>query len=101
MQETIVAFIVLAALWKVVARYAPKSVSHAMHRVLLGLLRRLGLARLAERLAASKQAAAGGACGDCGGCSPAAGKAQAKAGEPQRPAEFSITPEQLRRTARR
>lgn len=96
MQETIVAIIVLAALWKVVARYAPKSVGTAMHRFLLALLRRAGLSALARRMAAKKQAAAG-ACGSCSGCASGDGKTD----QSPQTKEFSITPEQLKRTAQR
>ncbi|MGI4848005.1 MAG: DUF6587 family protein [Janthinobacterium lividum] len=97
MQQTIVGLIVFLALWRVVARYAPLAVRNAMHRFLLGLLRRIGLQRLAARLASRKQAK-GGACGGCNACASADG-GSAPPAEPI--AEFSITPEALKRTARR
>jgi hypothetical protein len=94
MQHIIVALIVTGAVWAVIWRYAPA----AVRKSLLGLLSRafkaLGWESAATR--AGKSAAAGGCtdgCGSCGGC-------DSKEASPSKK-QVAMTPEALRRTARR
>ncbi|WP_136419596.1 DUF6587 family protein [Herbaspirillum sp. ST 5-3] len=96
MQEVIVAAIVVFAAWMVLRRYLPKSAKRVLRVALVGLMKRCGLKKAADRIERRAEAAAASCadgCGSCGGCGPKGkGPAQTK---------FAITPEALKRTASR
>jgi len=94
MQEAAVAVIVACAACAVVWRYLPHAARKKMRAVLAQMFARFGWQRLAARFSRDTAAGScGSGCGSCGGCgSKDAGSA---------PSEFAITPETLRRTARR
>jgi uncharacterized membrane protein YgcG len=108
-QETVVALIVAAAVWRLLLRYAPKKTRQALHRFTLALLRRVGLGALAER-SARKSRSGGGGCGGCSGCASGGageggGADQAGAGSGRAPGpvvgEARISAESLKRSLHR
>jgi len=97
MQELVVAAIVAFAAWTVARRYLPAAVKKRAAASLAALFARLGWQRAAARFAQSaEKAGCGNGCGSCGGCGGCGSTDQA-----QTPADFAITPENLRRTVRR
>jgi hypothetical protein len=95
MQQLAVILIVMCAAWTVARRYAPAPVRRAVRGWTVRAAKRLGWTAIAARMEAKAAPAAScgsgcGACGSCGGEIPAAG-----------PAEFTIDPAQLKRTAPR
>lgn len=94
MQEVIVAVIVAGAVWVVAKRYAPKSLQIAARMWFAQVLKKLHLNEAASKLeAAAKARANAGGCGSCGACSTTGSTPAEK--------QFTITPEELKRTARR
>lgn len=93
MQETLVGLIVACAAWAAVARYAPKALRERMRVLPVRLLQAVGLTRVAARLAQRHSRASGcsDGCGSCGGCDSVS-----KPGP-----RTSVSPDALRRTARR
>jgi hypothetical protein len=92
MQQLIVAVIVIAAIWVAASRLLPRALRAAIRRGAQALAAALGFTGLASRLAASSPASAG-----CGGCSGSGNCGPVKPS----PQSSSISPEELRRTARR
>jgi hypothetical protein len=94
MQEVIVAVIVAGAVWVVAKRYAPKSVQISARMWFARILKKLHLNGAASKLEAAAQArASASGCGSCGACSTAGATPAEK--------QFTITPEELKRTAHR
>jgi hypothetical protein len=95
MQEWIVAVIVACAVWAVAKRYLPKAARQAVRRWSARAASRLGWSWMASRLEATAEAGSSCAdgCGTCGSCG--------SSGAPPTDAQFAITPEALKRTARR
>ncbi len=95
MQEVIVGIIVAFAAFAVARRYAPAPVRQALNGWTARSARRIGLGRLAEKIEAKAggSAGCGDGCGTCGGCGTANSASSAR--------QFSISPEALKRTARR
>jgi len=89
MQEWIVGTIVALAACNVLWRYAPAAARRKLRSLAAQALRKLGLARVASRLA---QEPSSGACGGCSGCST---------DQPPGQTKFSISVDALRRTAQR
>lgn len=94
MQEAIVAVIVASAVWVVAKRYAPKSVQITVRMWIAHILKKFHLNGAADKLEAAAQARANASgCGSCGACSTTGSSPAEK--------QFTITPEELKRTARR
>ncbi|WP_050465349.1 DUF6587 family protein [Herbaspirillum autotrophicum] len=94
MQNLIVAVIVVIACGVVLKRYLPRPVRLAIARQLADWCAKAGWDGMAMRLRSGvASASATTACGDCKSCAPVA--------NPSKPATFSITPEELRKTIRR
>lgn len=95
MQEAIVGVIVVCAVWAVARRYAPKAVKRSLRTRMAAAFRQRGWHRAAQRLEQEAKPASG--CGDgcssCGSCESGPGISSQ--------VEFAITPETLRRSARR
>jgi hypothetical protein len=95
MQQAIVLVIVVCAAWVVARRYTPAAVRQAVRGAATRAAARLGWTRIATRLEAkgATPASCGDGCSTCGGCN---------AGSPTPgPAQFTIDPKQLKRTAPR
>lgn len=93
MQELIVSVIVAGAGGYLALRYMPKAVLGAAGNALVRAVRAAGAARFATRLEkALETAKCASACGSCGGCGGKDSDAQGRKG---------VTPEALKRTARR
>lgn len=94
MQETLVGIIVAGAIWVVVKRFAPRTAQITARMCFARVLKNFGWLDTARKLEAAADLLAGASgCGGCGSCSTVKARPETK--------QFSITPEQLKRTARR
>jgi hypothetical protein len=95
MQESIVALIVACAVWTLAQRYMPKTARRALRGWSARAAKRFGWSGVASRLEAAAEAGSscGDGCGTCGSCGPS--------DAPPLDKQFVITPEALKRTARR
>lgn len=94
MQELIVAIIVACSAFAVARRYLPASVRNAARRLAANAALQLGWQDLAGKLAVQGPVATSCAdgCGPCNGCGTVSAAG---------PASFGISPDALKRTARK
>lgn len=93
MQEFIVGLIVAYAAWSLLVRYTPKAMRRRIRAQAVHALNRIGMKKLADRIANRDDSDCSSGCASCGGCGPAP-----RAGG-MTPKQSSITPNDLRRTA--